>query len=203
MNHKEIERWHRLKNLKRAAQVLAVGVVALLVVGYLLSRFFGHREEEFQPPPGMATGIRIDKFSYSSPGAHPWELEASSALVSDSLDRVTLKDPKVTYRGGDGGHIVLSASTGELDRKSRNVSLEGNVTIRFKDMVFEAAQMSYSHEALSAQTVSDVSLKGDSLSLTGKGLKLLVESEQVVIEDDVNARLFNVKWVEPGRKLPM
>ena len=203
MNHKEIERWHRLRNLKRAAQVLAVGVVVVLVAGYLVGRFFRPHEERFQSSADTGTGIRIVKFSYSSPGAHPWELEAASAQVSDALDRATLEDPRVTYRGNDGGQIVLTAVTGELDRKSSNVTLLGNVTIRFNDMVFETDQMSYSHQALTAQTASPVSLKGDSLTLTGRGMKLLVQSEQVLIEHDVHARLFNVRWVEPGRKLPM
>jgi LPS export ABC transporter protein LptC len=116
---------------------------------------------------------------------------------------VTLTGPKVIYRGSDGGEIILTAATGQLDRKSRNVSLEGGVRIQFKDMVFEAAHMTYSHETLSAQTESGVSLKGDSLFLTGRGLKVLVESEEIMIQDDVSARLFNVKWAEPGRKLPM
>jgi len=203
VNHREIERWHRLRNLKRAAQVLAVGVMVLLVALYIVHIVVRPSEPDIPSTADLTTGIRIDKFSYSSPGAHPWELEAASALVSDSLDRVTLKDPKITYHGNDGEQIVLTAATGELDRKSRDVTLRENVAIRFKDMVFETEQMSYSHDALSARTASPVSLKGDSLILTGRGLKLLVEGQRVEIEDDVHARLFDVKWVEPGRKLPL
>jgi hypothetical protein len=37
MNHKEIERWHRLRNLKRASQVLVVVAVVLLACGYMVS----------------------------------------------------------------------------------------------------------------------------------------------------------------------
>lgn len=203
MDHKEIERWYRRRNLKTLSEFLALAAVLLIISSYAVSRYFNHRNEEFQSATETETGIRIDNFAYSSPGAHPWQLAASSAQVSDSLDRVVLTDPKVIYQGGEGGEIVMTAKSGELDRKNRNVSVQGDVTIRYKDMVFKSDEMNYSHEKLIAETSSPVSLKGRDLLLTGRGFKLLVDKEEVFIENDVEARLYNVKWTEPGRKLPM
>lgn len=203
MDHREIERWYRLRNLKKASQFLMIAAVLLLLSGYGVSRFLIQRPEEFHSPATDVQGIRVDRFSFSSPGAHPWELEASTALVSDSLDRVVLTDPKITYGGEGDSDIVLTAKSGELDRKRRNLSAEGDVTIRYKDFLFKAGEIEYSQKDLVAQTSSPVTARGDALLLTGKGLKVLVKKKEVTIEQDVKAVLYKVKWVEPGRKLPM
>lgn len=201
MNHKEIERWYRLKNLKRLSQFLILFAIVLLGGWYLLSP---RQNPENAPFPSTSDpGISIEKFSYSSPGAHPWELEASKAMVSEALDKVVLTAPKVVYHGATGTDIYLSAGTGTLDKKSNNVSMKDDVRIQFTGFLFKTDDIEYSHSTKEAETSSAVSLEGDDLRLTGKGLKVSVEKEEIVVEDNVKARLYNVKWVEPGRKLPM
>ncbi|MGB6064234.1 MAG: LPS export ABC transporter periplasmic protein LptC [Desulfomonilaceae bacterium] len=203
MNHREIERWYRLRNVKRASQFLVVVAVALLICGYVVSRVVSAGPDMPAPPGATEGSIRIDNFSYSSPGAHPWELRASSAIVSDSLDLVKLARPRVVYHGGTGGKIFLTAKDGTLDRKSSNVSAQGGVTIQYKNFLFSTGELDYSHTKQVAETSSPVSLEGGDIRLTGKGLKMSVDREEIVIEKNVRARLFNVKWVEPNGRLPM
>jgi len=203
MNHKEIERWYRLRNMKKVAQVMVLVTVAVLVVGYTASRALKNTPEPMKLPAGCETGIRIDNFTFSAPGANPWELKAVSALVSESLDKVALNNPTVIYEGGKGGKIHLTAKCGQLDRKSSNVAGQGEVAIRYRDFVFATGSINYLHERKQAETSSQVSLEGGDLSLTGTGLKFSIENEEIVIEQDVRARLYDVRWVEPGQKLPL
>jgi len=203
MNHKEIERWYRLRNLKREYQFLVLFAMVHMVAAYAVSRYVKPNSEFVKFPLSGEKGITIENFSYSSPGAHPWELEASRAVASEALDRVTLVGPKVVYHGVTGTDIYLSAGAGTLDKKNSNVSMKDNVTIQFRGFLFRTDDIQYSHNIREAETSSPVSLEGDDLRLTGKGLKVLVEKEEIVVEDDVKARLYNIKWAEPGRKLPL
>jgi LPS export ABC transporter protein LptC len=203
MKQKELERWYRLKNLKRASQFLVVAAILLLVVGYSASRLVKSNPEAFDSPTQSEPGSRIENFSFSAPGANPWELKAPVALISDDLSTVILKNPEVEYHGGKGGTIYLSAESGEFDRKSSNLYARGNVVIRYRDMTFNTVEIMYSQETHMAHTSSPVSIKSGDGQLTGKGLKLSVENEEIEIEQDVQARLFNVKWTEPANKLPM
>jgi len=204
MSHKELERWYRLKTIKRAAQFLVLVIVVSSIGAYAVSRFVVGAHGEFfgQDEVGKRVSI-INKFTYSSPGPNPWELEAAKAEVTDSLDRVTLTDPKVVYRGNQGREIRLTAKSGELNRKQNTVSARGGVIIRYDNFKIEAGQIGYSDETKLAEAPASVSLKGNDLHLTGKGLKLSVDKEEIVIEQDVTARLFNIKWTDRAGKLPL
>jgi LPS export ABC transporter protein LptC len=203
MIHKELERWYRLRKLKKASQILIVVAVVLAISAYAVSSIYKRSPEPFEPPKDPKSASSMQNFTYSAPGAHPWELKASDAVMSDALDKIELTDPKVVYQGGKGGTIRLSAKSGQLNRKSSNVSALGDVVLQYKDMKFTTGEISYSQEKQVAETSSSVSVEGNDLRLTGKGLKVSIDNEEITIERDVKAKLFNVRLVGPGSRLPM
>jgi LPS export ABC transporter protein LptC len=203
MDHKHIERHFRLKNLKRASQIFILGASILLVSGLAASRFVRQNQGDFKTSEVSGNGSNIENFTYSSSGTHRWDLQAVNAQVSDALDSVKLTLPKVTYHGGFGSTIYLAAQSGNLDKKTGFVSAKGTVKISYKDFEFISRDVDYSEGSLEAATTAPVSLTGSDLKLTGKGLKLSVEKEEVLIEQEIKASLFNVKLIEPGRRLPM
>jgi LPS export ABC transporter protein LptC len=203
MNHKELERWHRLRNIKRASQFMIMLCSALVVLYAAYVWFVRPNPSPVDTSMPSDAGIRIKNFSYSAPGPRPWELHAPSAVVSESLDEVTLQQPQVIYHGGEGGRISLSSQTGSLNRKTLSVTARGDVTLKYKDYVFGSDEMNYSHEKLSATTSTSVSFQAPDLSLTGRGMSVSLENEEIVIENDVKAKLFNLRWVESKGRLPM
>jgi LPS export ABC transporter protein LptC len=203
MNHAEIERWYRLRNIKKASQIIIVVSVGSLIAGFAVS---GYLKSAVSPRANSSidsSHIRIENFVYSSPGMRPWELKATEAVAADSIDKIRLAGPTVVYEGGKGGKIYLTAKTGELDKSNSSISGRGLVTIHYRDLKFTTASIDYSEEKMSAETSSPVSLEGGDLSLTGKGLKVSVPEEEIVIESNVRARLYDVKWVGPGQRLPI
>ncbi len=202
MNHKELERWYRLRNIKRASQFMIL-LCSVLVAGYVAYDWLRSNPSQFDTSIPSDAGIRIKNFSYSAPGPRPWELHAPSAMVSESLDEVTLQQPQVIYHGGEGGKILLASQTGSLHRKALSVTARGDVTLKYKDYVFRSDEMNYSHEKLSAATSTPVSFQAPDLSLTGTGMTVSLENEEIVIENDVKAKLFNLRWVESKGRLPM
>ena len=203
MNHKELERWYRLRNIKRASQVMIVLCSVLAVSGYVVSAWLRPDPSQSDSFVPSDSGIRIENFSYSVPGPRPWELHAPSAIVSESLDEVTLQEPRIIYQAGPGGRISLASQTGSLHKKSLSVVARGEVTLTYKDYIFRSDEMNYSHEKLNASTSSPVFFEAPDLSLTGTGMTMNLENEEIVIENDVKARLFNLKWLESKGRLPM
>ncbi len=188
--------------MRRGAQILILVSIVLSISVYAAS-ILVPRPDPFEHSDKEQSVSKIENFTYSTPGANPWKLEASSAVISDSLDKIELTNPRVVYHGGKGGTIYLSAKVGRLDRKSNNVSAHGNVIIRYKDMKFSTGEIKYSQANHMAETSSPVSVEGGDIRLTGKGLKVSIEDEEIAIKQDVHARLFNVRLVGPKSRLPM
>jgi LPS export ABC transporter protein LptC len=203
MNHKEIERWYRRKNIMAACQVLAVVAVVLVCASYVVSRVWSDNRDDYVSAPKKGEGMRMEHFSYSSAGAHPWDLRAESAVADGPMNRVSLVQPAVTYPGGRGGTIFLNSYEGELDKEKQQVTARGAVAIRYRDFLFSTDEVHYLHEKLVADTSAPVSVEATDLRVTGTGLTLSIKDEEASLEDNVKTQIFNVRWVGSNGKLPM
>ncbi|MEW6351509.1 MAG: LPS export ABC transporter periplasmic protein LptC [Thermodesulfobacteriota bacterium] len=205
MKYRELERWHRLNLIKKALQVLVIAAAVASVAVFLAGKIWTSPPETIVAPPEPTRddGMTIRGFQYSSPGPNPWELKAESATVSEALDKIVLVKPQVVYHGANGEGISLSADRGDLDRDKGDYSMRGNVVVRHGDFVYETDAMEYSDKSRQAKTSSPISLKGPDILVTGTGLTVDVDRQELVIEKDVKSTLFNVKWVDPGERLPL
>lgn len=195
MNQKEIERWYRLRNLKRAAQILVLASVALLVAGYAVSRFLVETPQAVENTPDSSGKVRVENFSYSHRGVYPVEVWARVAVLSTSLENAELSSPSVTFRSKDGRKLILTAEKGEYDKKKGLVKASGNVKIQYEDLILTADEISYSMDEGMVWTESAVLLKGPSFQLEGGGLTLWLDTEKFALERDVRATFFGQKWM--------
>ncbi len=202
MNHKEIERWYRLKRIKTASQVLVIAAVVLAAPAYMLSKAMKTDTESFTAATA-GSGMRIENFSYSAPGVHPWELKATSATVTDNLDNVHLVNPNALYKGGRGDDIRLTAETGKLDKASRRMTALGNVKVAYRDMALFASEIDYLDDKKTVNSSSEVRLDGGDLQVTGAGMRLSIDQEEVTIENDVKANISNVRLFKTHKKTAM
>ena len=203
MNHAEIERWYRLRNIKKASQVIIMAAVLSLLLGFGVIQYLKGAPHNDADQAASNGQMRIENFVYSSPGVRPWSLKAANAILSQASTKIKLTHPTVVYEGGKGGKIYVTAKTGELDKSASRISGHGLVTIHYRDMKFTTGKIDYSDEKMRAETSSQVCLETTSLSLTGTGLLLSIPQEEIVIENNVKARLYDVKWVGPGQRLPI
>ncbi len=203
MNHAEIERWYRLRNIKKVSQFLIIAVILSLLSGFGVNRYLNGLPSSQQNVVTDGGQMRIENFVYSSSGVRPWSLKATRAIVSNSSGKIRLSDPTVVYEGGKGGKIYLIAKTGELDKTTSRISGHGLVTIHYRDMKFTTGKIDYFDDRMRAETSSQVCLEATGLSLTGTGLLLSLPQEEITIQNNVKARLYDVKWVAPGQRLPI
>lgn len=203
MNHKEIERWYRLRNIIKACKVLVVVLLASCLIWLVASGFTRPKpDDSYRSDSAESGGMRIEHFSYSAPGPRPWELQADTAVVSQSLDRVQLTRPTVLYPAGAGKEFVLKAKTGELDKNSQRVTARGDVRVNYGDFLFKTDELHYAGKTKTAETSSPVTLKGPDLHATGKGLTCPIDDNEIIIHQDVRCTIFNVKWMGSGGGLP-
>jgi LPS export ABC transporter protein LptC len=197
MSHRDIERWYRLRLLKKAAMAMVGMLVVSVVLGFAISQVWTRTGRQPWETLKTDSGIGIADFTYSFPGPHPWELAARMARASDTLDQVTLERPRVTYHLRAGDKITVTAEQGKLDRETGRFSASGGVRINFRDFLFSAEDLHYSDETHVAKTASNISLEATDFSLKGRGLRVSIDEEEVQIENEVEAVLYNVSVLEP------
>lgn len=122
-------------------------------------------------------------------------MKASVAIVPASLDSVVLNEPSVTVTAKDGKKVILTAQKGKLERTDGYVSASGRVTVRYGDLILKTGEIAYSDSKRMVWTDSTVSVEGRSFHFEGKGLKVLLETEELIIERDIQATLFGSKWL--------
>lgn len=201
---KELERWHRRRLIKKLAQVGIFASVVMISLGYIFAwRMKPDPGELNIPKVAKDEGIRIDKFSYSNTGANPFELEARSATVADSLDKVKLYGPRVTYMAPKKGKIELTAKTGELNKNTKEIHASGDVKIRMKGLLINADEVTYSDKERVVRADSRISIQGDGFKISGAGLTLFIDNHEAIVSKNVETFLRDVEWVKPGQKLPI
>lgn len=194
MNHKEIERWYRLRNLKRAAQLLVLASVAMLIAGYAISRVLIERNPVTEDTPTSSDDLRVENFSYSHRGAYPVELKARVGVLPATLDKGKLSYLTVTVKSKEGKKLILTADEGEFYKKRELVTASGNVKVQYEDLVLTADKISYAMDQGKVWTDSAVTLTGRQFDLEGGRLALWVESEKFTLEDGVQVTFSAKNW---------
>ena len=190
ITHREIERWYRLRNLRKASQVFVIISFVVMVAGYAVLRFIQPSQPAKDPDPKAINTVK--KPYYSFPGPHPFDVRAKSAVVSESQDKIILNSPKITYHPDHGSEMILTAKTGELNRTTQNYSVKGDVCLKSDTFRIEAGQLGYSRENNLASTTSRITIKAKNMLLKGKQLKLWPDKKEAHIEQDVEATLFHI-----------
>jgi LPS export ABC transporter protein LptC len=193
LTNKEIERWYRLRNLRNAAQALAIITILTLVGGYAVSRLIMERPDQTDSQVPTDAGNEGSQLSYSVPGPHPFHVKADRARMLKSGNKIQLTSPVITYYPKRGGDMVLKADTGELNQTTQNYSVKGNVTVTYDTFRIDAEELSYSHKNGLVSTSSAFTVTSKDMVLQGKRLKLLTDKKEVVVEQGVSAKLYNVK----------
>lgn len=202
MNHKEIERWYRLRYLKKAALYLIVGSLVVMT-GAGVAHFFLVEDRPKAPAPIAEKGMGAKRFHYSVPGANPWEIEATAADMDRELNHLRLRGPKVRYKLDDGGVISLSARSGSWNKIDREVTASGDVSITFDQYRLNVDRAKYSEQSRTIQSPESVTVRAPNFELSGTGLTVCVDKKEFRVEHNVRTRLSNFSLTGRDGRLPM
>ncbi len=141
---------------------------------------------------GAEVNIALKNFSYSSVNStnfKEWALRAESATHYDEEQRVVLEDMVVHfYQEGTDKNYTLKGHAGQLDTKTKNITIEGgaegilpdNTTIR-TDSIF------YDHAKRTISTDDAIVIDRGSFVMEGVGMIVDLNTEKLKILGKVKA----------------
>ena len=179
----------------RAALLIVVGA-ALGGIGYLVSRNVLARQvrtvEELGRDflPQVAQRIQNFRRVKVEHGRRVWEITAKDARFFEQDNQIVVMEPRMTFFLKDEGRTAhLTGSEGRITLEGHDVSkltLRGAVAVRIDDLELETAEATYDRAKDLITSPGDVTIRGRTLDVRGRGMEVQVGPQHVRLLKDVH-----------------
>jgi len=175
--------------MRRLSTLFLVCFVAVLVglSGFIAWRIAGRRSPPpiQQPPQQAEYQIKEIHINETLEGNLRWTLNADQAEVYDQKGITLMRKVTIQVFSKDGDWTVTS-DEGTLDNKRRDVSLQGNVTIRSSDgLEMRTPTLGWDNEKRALATKDPVTISREGTTITGKGLEVQMQEQTAAIQENV------------------
>ena len=180
----------------RARRVLLVlsGMLAVSLVYLLVTRTdSGPRSINSGMLAQVDAGIDQFSFMQSKGGAVQWHVQAQRARMSEAEHQATLEDVLVTLYGQKGWELKLSGDEGTIDTVQKNFTLvrrTGTIPVHLQNgYTIYTNHLHWVEERREVNTADPVTIIGQGMEITGRGLVGKLDSEEFKILHDVHVEL--------------
>jgi LPS export ABC transporter protein LptC len=179
----------------RAALLVVVGA-ALAGIGYLVTHKVGsHRARTLADLgkdflPQVAQRIQNFRRVKVENGRTVWEITARDAQYFEQDDQIVVVEPRMTFFMKDDGRVAhLSGAEGRITMAGHDVrmlTVRGAVALRLDDLELETEEATYdrAHDLITAP--GQVTLRGRTLDVRGRGMEVDVGPQHVRLLEDVH-----------------
>lgn len=141
-------------------------------------------------PRNVDLSLREIHYTETREGVRRWTLIADSAAHSAGEGSTRIENIRMTFYNVQGhGDIALTAREGTLTTGTREVDLHGDVVVRSpKGYSLYTDRLHYREAERQIRTDAPVRIVSSAMEVTGKGMRLDVESHAFALLADVKAR---------------
>ena len=175
-------------NLRRLLAILIL--IAVLFLGTVIWRHLRQqRPEDLLNALPKQIDLALEQLHYTQTeeGRRRWTLDADKAEYQRQQGQVSLKTVQLTlFEAGRLGQVRLQADQGLLDQEERQVEVWGNVIIKTeRGEQLYTERLHYDDQQRRLHTDEPVRLLSERMELTGIGMQIDLEQEQLLIKKDV------------------
>ena len=115
---------------------ILLGLILLLVTvsAYHLIKSLNQKDLPIEILKTLSKNVDIEiknfKVTHDVSGNKDWEIKAKEAKVRNKESKIIMTDVKVTLNSAKNRKSTISADTGTLNRKTKDILLEGNVKFK-------------------------------------------------------------------------
>ena len=176
--------------------------VIILLISLILAVFIRHKmilknTKTPLPPDSTEATLSIKKFHHTATknGDKQWFLEADSASFFAEKNMARLTDISVTFYLKDDQNIFLSAKKGQLNTKTNNMTISGNIFVTMPQYTLKTENLNYHHHSHIININSPVKVTGSSIALTADTMLYNMESGTLKCRGNVKGTfLENFTW---------
>jgi lipopolysaccharide export system protein LptC len=184
--------WHRW--FRRGLLALSLILTSFLV--YLLMTRTGTAPSNTAATASLQhvdAGLDRFRFTQSRAGVVQWEVLAEHGRVFESEKRAVLDRVKVTLYGPQGRELTLEGDEGTINTANRDFMLAkrtGLIVIRLQNgYTIYTNHLTWADERREISTSDPVTISGQGMTLTGRGLVGKLDSEEFKVLEDVHLEI--------------
>ncbi len=180
-----------MRRLRIAFGFSLIGVLVLIgglaVQGY---RRAGSPPPVAEPTEGPQASLTLNSFQVTETAgdATRWDLSAAQGQYFEDRQVTVLRDVEVTFFTSDGRTLTLRGDSGSLRTDTKDISLSGNVVATSSDGYrVTTGALDYTNKDRLVRGDGPVHLVGQTVDVSGVGVRIDVEDQRVVIPNGVES----------------
>lgn len=126
-------------------------------------------------------------------GKKQWELNADKAEVINSKGITRIKNIQMSIFQKSKSNFSISADTGIIQNDTKDIELKGNIKVSNEQgYLLKTNNLKWAPELKLIQTDDEVKINGKDLAITGKGMKVNIDTEIMEIFGGVKVVYFGI-----------
>ena len=182
------------RSWSRRGLLLLSGILSVFLVYVLVTRSESVTRA-VNAPALSRQDAGIDHFSFiqSKAGAMQWQVEAERARMIEAEHQALLENVDVTLYGRAGWELKLRGDEGTIDTSTKNFTLVrrgGDIPVQLQNgYTIYTNHLVWQDNRGEVTTDDPVTLSGNGMEITGRGLIGNLASEEFTIVDDVRVEI--------------
>ncbi len=179
-----------METVRTVRTILACIIVLLLgtTIYYIKSRNKSHGASV--QIESIQTGLKKFHVTEQTPDRINWELWAESASLTSNETHSKLTKPRILiYLEKEKKPVEITADSGELDQKSKEITLSENVVAHSGKLRLETSQVFWSNDSGALKTDQPVLIVGENFSLTAIGMRAELKEQRLELISNVQGTL--------------
>ena len=182
-----------IHSLRKHWPLIGIALVAALVSLHLFRAPRQGREVPGGTGTTMEKGLKLEDIHYSQDDPDDrvkWFLDAKEAMLSDDKQVISFRHFKLRLEPENRPRVELEGESGAFHRSSGEIRLQGRLRGSTDDGYRIATESAvYSQKEGCLETHDRVKITGPFFALEGRGLRLNVETETLLIPSNVTAMI--------------
>jgi len=165
---------------------IIAGLGAYYYINYLLTTPITLEEIEVDDTAALKLNV-IEQISKKN-GITEWKLKASSATLLKDRNKAVLKDVNIIFYTKQNTQVHLTASSGELDTKTHDITFSKNVIIRYQRYTLRSETLHYAKKPHIIRSDSRITVNDEDSVIKADSMEIRLRQDLIILKGHVEGQ---------------
>jgi len=165
---------------------IIAGLGAYYYINYLLTTPITLEEIEVDDTAALKLNL-IEQISKKN-GITEWKLKASSATLLKDRNKAVLKDVNIIFYTKQNTQVHLTASSGELDTKTHDITFSKNVIIRYQRYTLRSETLHYAKKPHIIRSDSRITVNDEDSVIKADSMEIRLRQDLIILKGHVEGQ---------------